>query len=160
MVKKTFVSLLVLSLFLISGEQPFTGKIMQLKQRLDPVYQIPLGKYPKWECEAVLKNGTKVPFVSVKSMMQVYRHQPYFRKHGILEDEIEKLYVKDYLNGIKVDASKAVYLFGSRVLGPHGDDLIPFASKENAKLFMMKNGGTKILPFQKLSSGLIRYLDM
>ena len=157
--KKALCTLLILSGAVFANE-PFTGKIMALEQKLDPVYQIPLQQYPKWQSEAVLKNGKKVPFVSVKSMMQVYLHQPYFRKSGLLEDEIEYLYVKDYLTGERVEARKAVYLFGSRVIGPHGDDLIPFASQERAELFKLKNGGTKILPFTRLSKGLIRYLDM
>ena len=53
-----------------------------------------------------------------------------------------------------------MYVFGSKVIGPHGDDLIPFASEGNAKLFMMKHGGTKLLPYSKITAGLLRYLDM
>ncbi len=126
----------------------------------DIIYVLPLKKYPKWLCEAVLENGKKVQFISVKSMMQVYRHQDYFIKNHFMDDKIAKIYVQDYLNGRKVEANKAVYLFGSRTSGPHGDDLIPFESMDSAKLFMLKSGGTKILPFEKLSKGLIRYLDM
>ena len=126
----------------------------------DPIYLLPLKKYPKWICEAEQKSGKRVFFSSVKSMMSVYLHQPYFIKHKVLDSNITKLYVQDYLNGKKVDAKKAKYLFGSHIVGPHGDDLIPFESDTNAKLFMLKNGGTKILPFSKISKGLIRYLDM
>jgi nitrous oxide reductase accessory protein NosL len=126
----------------------------------DPSYQMPLKQYPKWLCEAELKNGKTVQFVSVKSMMQAYQHQDYFIKQKMLPDKIEALFVQDFISGNRVEASRAVYVFGSRVVGPHGDDLIPFVSDQNAKLFMMKNGGTKVLPFEKLSKGLIRYLDM
>jgi len=122
--------------------------------------RLPLKKYDKWLCEAKLKSGKSVQFVSVKSMFTVYFHQPYFIKHKFLDSNIEKMYVQDYISGKKVDAKDAVYLFGSRIVGPHGDDLIPFANQESAKLFMLKHGGTKILPFNKLSKGLIKYLDM
>jgi len=142
-------------------EKPFKTKVTLLDQNAtDMVYHLPLAKYPKWLAEAQLADGTKVWFVSVKSMMQAYFHQDYFIKRGLLPAKIRKMYVQDYLTGEKVDATKAYYLFGSRVTGPHGDDLIPFASEENAKLFMLKHGGSKILPFGKLSKGLIRYLDM
>jgi len=144
----------------VQPAQPFTGKITQLRQKLDPMYDIPLDKYPKWHCEAVLKNGHKATFISVKSMMQVFLHQDYFIKRGLLEDTIDKIYISDYLSGEKVDAKQAMYVFGSRIVGPHGDDLIPFASESNAKLFMMKNGGTKLLPYAKITAGLLRYLDM
>ncbi len=130
------------------------------KNATDPVYILPLKKYPKWLCEAELKNGKKVQFVSVKSMMQVYQHQDYFQRHKFIDDNISKIFIQDFISGRKVDATKAIYLFGSRLVGPHGDDLIPFENKNNAKIFMMKNGGTKILPFTRLKKGLIKYLDM
>ncbi|RUM63583.1 MAG: hypothetical protein DSZ05_08440 [Sulfurospirillum sp.] len=153
------MKILLLLILLFSGL--FAGEIKLTDQNAtDPVYILPLKKYPKWLCEAQLKNGKKIQFVSVKSMMQVYRHQDYFQRHKFMDDNISKLYVQDYISGRKVEAPKAVYLFGSRIVGPHGDDLIPFENEQNAKLFMMKNGGTKILPFEKLSKGLIRYLDM
>jgi len=156
---------IILSILLCSGmsmaETSFSGKILLLdRNETDPVYQLPLNKYPKWLCEAELKNGKKVQFVSVKAMMQTYQHQKYFIKHHLLETGIKAMYVQDFISGQRVDASKAFYVFGSRITGPHGDDLVPFSSEQNAKLFMMKNGGTKILPFVKLSKGLIRYLDM
>ena len=139
----------------------YGGEIKLLENNAtDPIYLLPLKKYPKWICEAEQKSGKRIFFSSVKSMMSVYLHQPYFIRHKVLDSNITKLYVQDYINGKRVDATKAKYLFGSRVVGPHGDDLIPFESVSNAKLFMLKNGGTKILPFSKISKGLIRYLDM
>jgi len=157
--KKIYTGLLLVGGVLFAQDAPFTGKIKQLEQKLDPMYEIPLKQFPKWHCDAILKNGKKVEFISVKSMMQVYFHQQYFEKHKLLDDDMQSLYVKDFINGQKIDAKKAVYLFGSRMIGPHGDDLIPFASQANAKLFIMKNGGTKILPYEKLTIGLMRYLD-
>ena len=127
---------------------------------LDIVYNLDLKKYPKFLSEAKLKNGKIVKFVSVKAMMQVYFNQDYFLKRGLLEDKIDKMYVKDYLDGTKIEAPKALYLFGSRLVGPHGDDLIPLKNEANAKLYKLKYGGTKLLPFEKLTKGLIKYLDM
>jgi len=126
----------------------------------DPVYILPLKKYPKWLTEAKLKSGKTIQFVSVKSMMTVYFHQAYFKKHKFLDSNITKIYIQDYLSGKKSNAKNAVYVFGSRIIGPHGDDLIPFSNESSAKIFMIKNGGTKLLPFSKISKGLIRYLDM
>ena len=153
--KKIFLALTILVSF------SFAGEIKLLENNAtDPVYILPLKKYPKWLCEARLQSGKTVQFVSVKSMMTVYQHQKYFKKHNFIDSNITNLYVQDYLTGKKVDAKKAKYVFGSRLVGPHGDDLIPLSSDENAKIFMLKNGGTKVLPFEKLSKGLIRYLDM
>jgi len=127
---------------------------------LDMVYKISLDKYPKFNAFAILKNGKEVKFASVKSMFQVYFNQDYYKKQKMLEDDIQKMYVQDYLDGTKIDASKALYMFGSRLVGPHGDDLIPLKNETNAKLFKLKYGGTKLLPYEKISKGLIKYLDM
>jgi hypothetical protein len=146
-----------------SAASPFTGKIQQLAVEnplFDPAYNLPIDKKSKFLCEGVLENGKTAYFVSVKAMMLVYNHQDYFIKHKLLEDKIKTIYVHDYLTGKKIEAQKAVYVFGSRLIGPHGDDLIPLASEEKAKLFEMKYGGHKILPFERLDKGLIRYLDM
>ncbi len=151
------ILLLIILLFsgLLGGEIRLTDQ-----NATDPVYLLPLKQYPKWLCQAELTNGKKVQFVSVKSMMQVYQHQDYFRRHKLLDANISKLFVQDFLSGKRIEAPKAVYLFGSRLVGPHGDDLIPFENKKSAQIFMLKYGGTKLLPFQRLSKGLIRYLDM
>ncbi len=126
----------------------------------DPVYILPLKDYPEWLCEATLKDGKKIQFISVKSMMQVYYHQEYFKKHKFMSSDIDALYVQDYLSHKKIKAKTAVYVFGSKLVGPHGDDLVPLENDQKAKLFMLKHGGTKILPFERLSKGLIKYLDM
>jgi nitrous oxide reductase accessory protein NosL len=78
-------------------------------------------------------------------------------------EEIAGIYVHDYLDGTKVPAEKAWYVFGSRLAGPHGDDLIPLSSKTRAELFVKRYGGTKIMDYKELRSkgfGLIKYLDM
>ena len=126
----------------------------------DMAYQLELKKYPKFLCVAELEGGQKVQFASVKAMMQVFYHQNYFKKHKLLNSNIKQMYVQDYLDGAKIEVEKASYIFGSHIVGPHGDDLIPVKNETNAKLFKLKNGGTKILPFDKISKGLIRYLDM
>jgi len=150
--------LLILALItqgLLAGEITLTDQ-----NATDSVYLLPLKKYPKWLTQAELENGKKVQFVSVKSLINVYQHQTYFKKHKFIDANITKISVQDFTSGRKIDAKEAVYLFGSSIVGPHGDDLIPFENMDNAKLFMLKNGGTKILKFDRLSEGLIRYLDM
>ncbi len=142
---------------------PFTGKIQKLMVKpplTDPAYNMPIDMKSKLLCEATLKNGKTAYFISVKSMMMVHLHQDYFKKHKLLDDDIQTLYVHDYLTGEKIEAAKAVYVFGSRIIGPHGDDLIPLSSETKAKIFEAKYGGHKILPYAKIDQGLIRYLDM
>ncbi len=165
--RKTLGTLLLLSGLMLAQNNatmtPFTGKIQKLevqKPQLDPAYSLPIDPKSKFTCEATLKNGKTALFASVKSMMMVNLHQDYFIRNKLVEDHLDKLYVRDYLSGEKIPAEKAVYVFGSRLVGPHGDDLIPLSSEEKAKLFELKYGGHAILPYSRIDKGLIRYLDM
>ena len=127
----------------------------------DPVYILDIDKYPKFSTEMILKNGSPIRFCSVKAMMNFYFHPEKYPEYGVENrSEIDKMYVKDYLDGTKVDARKAWYVFGSRIIGPHGDDLIPFKSRTNAELFVKKYGGTRIMNADAITYGLIHYLDM
>ncbi len=127
----------------------------------DPVYQLEIGKYPKFSAELTLKNGSNIRFVSVKAMMNFYFHPEKYPEYAVTDRrEISHMTVKDYLDGTPVDARKAWYVFGSRVVGPHGDDLIPFKSRASAELFVKKFGGTRIMDADKITFGLIHYLDM
>jgi nitrous oxide reductase accessory protein NosL len=146
--------------FKVKINKPVSKKPASNKPMMDIAYNMPIDMNSKFLCEATLGNGKTVYFISVKAMMMVYNHQDYFKKNKLLEDDIAQIYIHDYLSGDKLEAQKAVYVFGSRLIGPHGDDLIPLISEDKAKLFELKYGGHKILPFEKLDKGLIRYLDM
>ncbi|WP_456390562.1 nitrous oxide reductase accessory protein NosL [Hydrogenimonas sp.] len=155
--KKLFVLLLCIAAF-ANTDKTAPNKDLGA---YDPVYQIKIGKYPKFETEMVLKDGRHIKFCCVKAMMNFYFHPEKFPEYGVKSrKEVEKMYVKDFLSGEKIDAKKAWYVFGSRMVGPHGDDLIPLSSKARAELFVKRYGGSRIIPIEKFTYGLIRYLDM
>ncbi len=90
------------------------------QQKLDPVYKLELDKYPKFSTELILKNGKKIKFSSVKSMMNFYFHPEKYPKYGVKSrTEIDKMFVRDYITGKKIDAKDAFYIFGSKLIGPH-----------------------------------------
>jgi len=139
--------------------------VKPLRAKLDPVYLVDIDKHPKFEAEIRLKNGKTIRFASVKSMMNFFYHPEKYPGYGVSPrgEEIDKLYVRDFLDGTKLPAAKAWYVFGSRLVGPHGDDLIPLSSKTRAELFVQRYGGTRILSYDELRQkgfGLIKYLDM
>ena len=149
----------------IGQVHPGSQKAASWQNQRDPVYKLLLKKYPKFEAEMKLKNGKTLRFVSVKALMNFYYHPEKFPGYGVSPDgkEIAGLYVHDYLDGEALPAEKAWYVFGSRLTGPHGDDLIPFGSKTRAELFVKRYGGTRIMDYKELRSkgfGLIKYLDM
>ncbi|MCF6201970.1 MAG: nitrous oxide reductase accessory protein NosL [Hydrogenimonas sp.] len=155
--RRVFLVLLILFVSLSASESAWGDK----PNTLDPVYKLKVDDYPKFSTEMVLKSGKRIRFCCVKAMIHFYFTPYRYPEYGVKSsEEIDKIFVKDYLDGKEVDAKKAWYVFGSRVVGPHGDDLIPFASKSRAELFVKRYGGSRIMPFMKLSAGLVRYLDM
>ncbi len=132
--------------------------------RFDPVYMIPLDKLPRFTTKMVLKNGKTIRFASVKAMLNFYYHPekyPVFKVRS--RKAVKGMYVQDYLSGEWIPLQKAWYVFGSRLMGPHGDDLIPLSSRIRAELFVKRYGGTKIMSFKEVGQkgyGLVHYLDM
>lgn len=118
-------------------------------------------QYPKWITQIEFKNGKKVHFVSVKCMMLFYYKNSKWDDLGVKsKEDIKSLNVQDYNSLHVINAKDAYYVFGSRRISPKGDDLIPFESKEMAKAFMKKDGGTKILRFKDFKVGLFEYLNL
>ncbi len=131
---------------------------------LDPVYMLDVRRYPKFQAKIELANGQTVFFCCPKAMFDFYlRPFNYPEYHVKEEKDFKKLWVKDYLSGQWIDAKKALYIFGSKLPGPKGDDLIPVRNKDVANIFMLKFGGSRILTFDEVvhkGLGLIKYLDM
>ena len=168
-------TLLVLSGFAVTaGEGNATQKsllatdhqaVKPLRSKLDPVYLIDVEKHPKFEAEMKLKSGKTLRFCCVKALMNFFYHPEKYPGYGVgpKGEEIDRLYVRDYLDGTKLPADRAWYVFGSRLVGPHGDDLIPLSSKTRAELFVQRYGGTRIMSYDEVRQkgfGLIKYLDM
>jgi nitrous oxide reductase accessory protein NosL len=132
--------------------------------KLDPTYQMPVEKFPKFESEIVLKNGRTIRFCCPKSMLHFYFKPYHYPEYGVKDaSAIEKMFVTDYLDGKKIDAKKAWYVFGSRLVGPHGDELVPLATKTRAELFVKRYGGSRIMDFETVESkgyGLVKFLDL
>jgi nitrous oxide reductase accessory protein NosL len=156
-----FLFLILLLSLSYSNENEVDSTKNIWQNRLDPVYLLDVKKYPRFSTEMVLKNGKKIEFVSVKSMMNFYFHPEKYPEYRVKSrEEISQMFVKDYLSGEKIDAKDAWYIFGSRLIGPHGDDLIPLSSQTKVELFMKKYGGSRVLKIDKFTFGLIKYLDM
>ncbi len=157
MMIRMFLVLLTLFLVATASESGWGNT----PNKRDPVYQLNVDDYPKFQTEMVLKNGRKIRFASVKAMLHFYFRPDRYPEYGVKDrSEIGTMYLKDYLDGKRVEATKAWYVFGSRIVGPHGDDLIPLSSKARAELFVKRYGGSRIFPFGKVTPGLVRYLDM
>lgn len=61
------------------------------------------------------------------------------------------LSLKDYYEQTKIDAKKTFFVVGSKILGPMGNDFIPFKTKKDAEIFLQDNQRKKILFFDEIS---------
>ncbi len=169
--KKILVFVLT-ALFLIAAENNATGKkldtnvtkINTAPKNIDPVYGLDVTKHPKFQAKIVLANGKEILFCCPKAMFDLYFRPFNFPEYNIKEEkDFKQLLVKDYISGQWIDAKKALYVFGSRLQGPKGDDLIPVRNKDVLNVYMLKYGGSRVLTFpdiKKRGFGLIKFLDM
>jgi nitrous oxide reductase accessory protein NosL len=133
-------------------------------KNIDPVYMMDISKYPKFSAKIILSSGEEVNFCCPKSMFDFYFRPFNYPEYRVeKEKDFKKLLVKDYLSGKWIDAKKALFVFGSRLQGPKGDDLIPVRSKDVLNIYMLKYGGSKVLTFadiRKRGFAIIKFLDM
>jgi nitrous oxide reductase accessory protein NosL len=124
------------------------------------VRNIPLYKDPKWVAKIEVRNGKTVYFCSPKSMFEFYFRPGKWYDVGVRsERDFSKIVVMDYMSLKAIDAEKAYFVYGSRAISPAGDDLVPFATEDDAKKFAKKYSGKRIMKFDEVSDALIRLLN-
>ena len=124
------------------------------------VRNIPLYKDPKWVAKVEVRNGKTVYFCSPKSMFEFYFRPGKWYDVGVRsERDFSKIVVMDYMSLKAIDAEKAYFVYGSRAISPAGDDLVPFATENDAKTFFNKYSGKRIMKFDEIKDALIRLLN-
>ena len=68
------------------------------------------------------------------------------------------IFVTGYLTGEFIDARKAVFVTGSDVLGPTGEELIAFDSDAEAREFSARHPGAGVVGFDRVDLSLISVL--
>jgi len=158
--------LLVFSICMLvfSSQWQKKAPLKSVPKNIDPVYMMDVTKLPEFNAKIILSSNREVNFCCPKSMFDFYLRPYNYPEYKIKkESDFKKLLVKDYLSGKWIDAKSALYVFGSRVRSPKGDDLIPVKNKDVLNIYMLKYGGSKVLSFTDIKQkgmGLIKYLDM
>ena len=75
------------------------------------------------------------------------------------EDDFKDILVTDFKSLKPIEARGAFYVYGSRIISPAGDDLVPFETYKDAKEFADKYRGRRILNFKEIKNSLIRLLN-
>jgi len=151
---KIILAMLLASSMLFSYEIDFNKETTCLVRHFK-VY-----KDPSWVSKIELQNGKKVFFSSPKSMFEFYFQPGKWFDIGVKsEDDFKDILVTDFKTLKAVKAKGAFYVYGSHVVGPAGDDLIPFDSYAAAEEFSKKNNGKRIMSFKEVSDALIRLIN-
>ncbi len=125
-----------------------------------PVCGMFVYKYHRWATQLFFMENSKIKHLSfdgVKDLMKFY-FEP--EKWGNYKNiKIIKILVTDYYTQNAIRARKAFFVIGSDVLGPMGNELIPFKSKAEAEIFMKDHRGKKIVMFNQITKKMVYNLD-
>lgn len=113
-----------------------------------PICGMFVAKYPQWV--AMLETEDQnFYFDGVKDMMRYY-----FKNNK----KFDKLFVSDYYKLHKTPAKEAFFVMGSNVLGPMGDELVPFANEAEAQNFARDHAGKRVLKFDEIDESILKGL--
>ncbi len=154
MLKKITFTLIAASTLLLAGSIEVTKEDRCL------IRQIKVYEDPAWIAKAQTAQKKDVYFSSPKSMFEFYFQPDRWNELGTATpDDIISVSVTDFKTLEAINARSAFFVYGSNVTGPAGDDLVPFAELKDAKAFMKKHNGKRILRFSEIKNSLIRLIN-
>jgi copper chaperone NosL len=125
---------------------------------LCPVCGMLVSKYPNWTAIVVGKDGHTHYFDGAKDMFKFLHAMPKYAPNCKRAD-IKFMVVTDFYNLEKIEATKALYVFGSDVMGPMGHELVPLATREDAEDFLADHKGRRILRYDEVTPDIIARID-
>ena len=160
--KKIIIGVLLsfVSLFALDTNLLQMAKINYDKNSTGFIRHLKLYQYPAWVSQITLSSGKKLLFSSPKSMFELYfRPGKWYDLNIRKESDFKQLLVTDFKTMKPIEAKGAFFVYGSNIISPSGDDLVPFSSYSDAKVFMVKNNGKRILSFDRINMALINLLN-
>lgn len=111
-------------------------------------------RYPQWAAQLLLRDGSARYFDSPLEFF-VFQRDLARRGKGVTVDDIVAGYVTDYDKGGWISATDALYVRGSDVRGPMGNDALPaFATRVAASAFATAHGG-EVLVFGQVTAEVL-----
>lgn len=107
------------------------------------------GKQPNWEEKIISDDKGILYFDGPRCMFKILLDPETTPK------SIDEIQVKDYYSLQYIDGKRAFYVIGSDVLGPMGNELVPFRTLTAAEDFSKDHKGKKILTFDEVTMDLI-----
>ena len=123
-----------------------------------PVCGMFVADYPGVLAAVVFKDGATAFFDGCKDMFR-YLFDVGTYAPGRTRSDVAAVWATDYYSLKWTDGAKAVFVRGSDVLGPMGNELIPFAKENEAREFMKDHKGEALLRFAEVTPDIVKNLD-
>jgi copper chaperone NosL len=138
-------------LLIISAQNGFAVPIdpVEADQRC-PVCGMFVAQYEQWLAQIIITSRDPLVFDGVKDMMAYYFNPAGYGEAADMETA--EIWVRNYYTLDYINARAAYYVVGSDVMGPMGDELIPFSSLEEAENFKTDHHGKEILRFAEIDA--------
>ena len=129
------------------------------KDKKCPVCGMFVYKYTRWATvlEVTNNKSEKLYFDGVKDLMKFYFNPTEWGNYKDIN--ITNILVTDYYKQTTIDGKDAIYVINSDVLGPMGNELIPFTSKDEANSFVRDHGGSVVKGFNDITPEIVKGLD-
>lgn len=150
---------LALALVLPAGDGEDAGPIAVPRRAKCPVCGMFVAKYPGWAAEVETPDGSRHYFDGVKDLMKFLFDASAYGVDDLPDADRLAIRVTDYYSQAAIDARAAVYVIGSNVYGPMGNELIPLADADEAESFRSDHAGDRVLGFDEITPGLVAGLD-
>lgn len=115
-----------------------------------------IARYAEWVAQVKLSDGRVVMFDGPKDMLAYYFAPA---EYGGRDAKVVDIIVKDYYNQQWIDGREALYVTGSDVYGPMGEEFVPFGSREAAESFLKDHHGRTILMFKEISLDAVQSMQ-
>ncbi|MCM2263782.1 MAG: nitrous oxide reductase accessory protein NosL [Desulfuromonadales bacterium] len=102
--------------------------------------------FPQWTAALELKDGRRFYFDGPKDLfIGLFDLPTYFP--GVSAEQVTGVYVTEYYGASLKPAAEVIFVTGSDVLGPMGQELVPVIGREPAETFRRDHAGKALMRF-------------
>lgn len=146
---------LVIVLVALCATSALGADIAPSKKDKCPVCGMLVYMYKDWGSKVEFNDGSTVYFDGPKDMLRYYMDIGKYTP-GKAKADVKGILVTEYYDLEPMDAKAAFYVLGSDVMGPMGQELVPFKSEAQAMGFMRDHKGKSILKFLEISPRIMK----
>jgi hypothetical protein len=102
--------------------------------------------FPQWTAAIEFKDGRRFYFDGPKDLFVAFFDLPAYIP-GATQEQVAGVYVTEYYSTRLLPAAELLFVTGSNVLGPMGQELVPVLGTEAAETFRRDHAGQTIMRF-------------